>query len=316
MLYGFDTAKNAIRKADCILLVEGQFDLIMCHQSGLPFTVAVSGTALTPEHLSLLGRLSKRLVLALDGDAAGIRAGRKSALMALAGGFDVKIPAFPNDKDPADIVKENPELLKEAVRASKTAVEFFLDFLRLPAQAGAQSKDERAYKKAVEAQVLPLIKVLPSRIDQEHFTRLVAGRLLVSEEAVRAEVARLPAYNPDAFAGTSSEPQDAVSVSTSTLASSVSHPDAEEDVSSTEKKALMLLVSFPVDSKTFTRLAELVGKERMEELQKKSEAQTEYWHFMFERELGEHTSPEIIAEDMLADIKRATEKEMFKRKFL
>src|SRR6185437_4942573 len=91
VLYGFDRARAAIRKTDCILLVEGQFDLILAHQSGLPFTVASSGTAITPEHLSLLGRLSKRLVLALDGDAAGIRAGLKSAAMALQMGFDVKI---------------------------------------------------------------------------------------------------------------------------------------------------------------------------------------------------------------------------------
>jgi DNA primase len=82
ILYGFDKARTAIRKADCILLVEGQFDLVLAHQSGLPFAVALSGTALTPEHLSLLSRLSKRLVLALDADAAGLRSGLKSALMA------------------------------------------------------------------------------------------------------------------------------------------------------------------------------------------------------------------------------------------
>src|SRR3989344_7719194 len=81
-LYGLDRARAAIRKADCILLVEGQFDLVLAHQSGLPFAVALSGTALTPEHLSLLGRLSQRLVLVLDADQAGIRAGLKSAHMA------------------------------------------------------------------------------------------------------------------------------------------------------------------------------------------------------------------------------------------
>jgi DNA primase len=71
VLYGLDRARTHIRKLDCILLVEGQFDLILAHQSGLPFAVALSGTALTPEHLSILGRLSKRLVLALDADQAG-----------------------------------------------------------------------------------------------------------------------------------------------------------------------------------------------------------------------------------------------------
>src|SRR3569623_314541 len=84
ILYGLARAKGFIRKADCILLVEGQFDVVMSHQSGLPFAVAVSGTALTQEHLSLLSRFSKRLVLALDIDSAGLRAGRKSAARAYA----------------------------------------------------------------------------------------------------------------------------------------------------------------------------------------------------------------------------------------
>jgi DNA primase catalytic core len=184
VLYGMDKAKSAIRKADCILLVEGQFDLILAHQSGLPFTVALSGTALTPEHLSLLGRLSKRLVLALDADQAGIRSGLKSALMAIEAGFDVKIPTFPQGKDPADVARENPEHLKAAVRTSQTAVEFFLEVLR----PGA--KDERVYKKAVEAQVLPLVSAMGSKIEQEHFVRIIAGKLSVSESAVREEVAK------------------------------------------------------------------------------------------------------------------------------
>ena len=83
--------------------------------------------------------------------------------------FDVKVPTFAEGKDPADIAKENPELLKAAVRTSKTAIEFFLDVLR------PQAKDERAYKKLVESQVLPLIAALQSSIEQEHF---VAHRCL------------------------------------------------------------------------------------------------------------------------------------------
>lgn len=198
VLYGFDKARNSIRKADCILLVEGQFDLILAHQSGLPFTVAVSGTALTEEHLQLLGRLSKRLVLALDGDAAGVRAGLRSALMALRMGFDVKVPLFPQGKDPADLASENPELLKSAVRTSKTAIEFFLDILRVG------MKDDRSYKKEVEGKVLPLVRAIQSKIDQEHFIRIVADRLRTPEDAVRSEVSKLSATAgiPDSVEGT------------------------------------------------------------------------------------------------------------------
>ncbi|MEI7720118.1 MAG: DNA primase [bacterium] len=320
VLYGFDKAKSAIRKADCMLLVEGQFDLVMAHQSGLPFTVAVSGTALTPEHLTLLGRLSKRLVLALDGDAAGVRAGHKSALMALALGFDVKIPTFQDGKDPADIAGENPELLKEAVRASKTAIEFFLEVLRTDLK-GNKKLDERAYKKAVQANVLPLIAVLSSKIDQEHFTRMVASKLLVSEEAVRAEVAHVPRYDPHAF-------------SNSALASAEEHTPAadqlvsaatEQELSAIEKKAVMLLLAFPKDSPdwkdptgspVYERLVVLFGQERIDELQKECEPRAEFWRFTFEKELGEHTSVETIAADMLADIARAVERESYKRKYL
>lgn len=187
ILYGLDKAKSFIRKADCILMVEGQFDVVMSHQSGLPFAVAVSGTALTQEHLALLSRFSKRLVLALDNDAAGLRAGLKSAAMAYAAGFDVKVPQFVGGKDPADIAKDDPEHLRLAIRSSKTAVEFFLEALR------PQARDERSYKQLVELNVLPLIASLQSKIDQEHFVGIVADKLGVSADAVRLEVAKRPA---------------------------------------------------------------------------------------------------------------------------
>ena len=215
ILYGLDKAKGFIRKADCILLVEGQFDVVMSHQSGLPFAVAVSGTALTHEHLSLLSRFSKRLILALDNDSAGLRAGLRSTAMAYAAGFDVKVPnlggpviasantnsakelnqtfaelhspPLASAKDPADLAKENPDALRAAVRNSKTAVEFFLEALR------PQARDERSYKQLVELQVLPLIASLQSKIDQEHFAKLVADKLGVSVDAVRLEVAKRPA---------------------------------------------------------------------------------------------------------------------------
>ena len=305
VLYGFDKAKNAIRKGDCILLVEGQFDLVMSHQCGLPFAVALSGTALTPEHLTLLGRFSKRLVLALDGDAAGIRAGQKSARMALASGFDVKIPTFPEGKDPADIAKENPEGLKELVRSSKTAIEFFLDALRI------HQKDERAYKKVVEAQVLPLIAALPSRIDQEHFTRLVAGRLLVSEEAVRSEVARVPAYNPEAYAAVALNDKEKELEQAAGPA-----PQEDTELSPMDKKAMMLLSVFPHTSNVCEKLNLLLGQERVSGLERAVESSGEYWRFVFEKELGEHTSAEIVAEDMLEQIKKVVEKESYKRKYV
>ncbi|MDB5225767.1 MAG: dnaG [Candidatus Adlerbacteria bacterium] len=283
VLYGLDRARTAIRKADCILLVEGQFDLVLAHQSGLSFAVALSGTALTPEHLSLLGRISKRLILALDGDAAGVRSGLKSALMAMAAGFDVKVPAFPAGQDPADMARENPELLKAAIRTSKTAIEFFMEALR----PGA--KDARSYQKIIEAQVLPLVAAVPSAIEREHFIRLIANKLGVPEAAVRAEVAKRPALPAES-------------------ASPELHPAAAQLEASSlsqlppmEKKAGMLLFSVP-DGKA--RLVPLLGEAQVEELYQRLEPLAEELRYHFDREVHEDTTIEKVAEDMLAQLAR------------
>ncbi len=295
ILYGFDKAKNAIRKADCMLLVEGQFDLVLAHQSGLPYTVALSGTALTPDHVALLGRLSKRLVLALDADQAGLRSGLKSTAMAFAAGFDVKIPTFPEGQDPADVAKADPEALRSAVRQSKTAVEFFLDALKTV--FSSRQGDERAYKKIVEAQVLPLVAALQSRIDQAHFIRIIAERLRVPEDAVRAEVAKRPVLPQTLEAASAAAPEPL-------------------SVTALERKAGMVLFYFTEESPEQQRLLGLLGKERLGEISIALAPEAERLRFDFEREVGEHSTPDTIASDLLGDIERFVTKERLRQKFL
>jgi DNA primase len=282
-LYGLDRAKGAIRKADCILLVEGQFDLILSHQSNLPFAVALSGTALTPEHLGLLARFSKRLVLALDADAAGLRAGFKSTYLALAAGFDVKIPALPQGKDPADLARENPELLKAAVRTSQTAVEFFLNAL------WPTARDERSYKKLVEAQVLPLVAVIGSRIEQAHFVQLLAARLAVPEGAVAEEVDKLRRA-----------PRGAVAAEPVPVGSGAG------ELPFLERTAGMLLYYFERDPAVRTRLEELLGAERVGELSVRLLPHAEDLRFRFEEQLIGQAEPGAIAGDLLRRIELAS----------
>ncbi len=277
-LYGFDRAKNAIRKADCILLVEGQFDLVLSHQSGLPFTVALSGTALTPEHLNLLSRLSKRLVLALDADQAGVRAGLRSAEMALRAGFDVKVPTFLEGKDPADLARENPELLKAAVRTSKTAVEFFLSAVR------TGTKDERGYKKAVEVEVLPLISAIGSKIEQEHFVRIVAHALGVSEGAVLSEVMKRPQEK-----GAEHEEE---------------YPEVVEariEQTPIERAIAMLTSCVEQETPVYLQLIELVGKERVEQIRQKTKGEEERLRFEFDL-LGENER--AVVDELLRAVER------------
>jgi len=186
ILYGYDRARQAIRKSNFAILVEGQMDLIASHQAKYHNTVALSGTALTQEHITLLGRMSKNLCIALDADTAGITSAGKSAKMALRAGFDVKIAALPVGSDPADMLATGEiETWKKTIKESKHVVDFLLDHYR------SDTKDERTFKLVVQKEVLPYLHEIESEIDKSHFIQRVAAQLSVGEEAVRQELSKI-----------------------------------------------------------------------------------------------------------------------------
>lgn len=197
ILYGYHRAKNSIRQYDFSLLVEGQFDLVLTHQAGYSNTVAVSGTAFTEHHLALLTRLSSRTVLALDSDKAGIGAVKRVSGMMLARGVDVKVAEMPFGKDPADVVRQNPEELKHAVGKAVHVVEFLLKALK------EGTKDERGYKLLVREELLPILAHIENRIDREHFEGVVGEALGTTKDAVHYEVSRIEENKNREYSGNS-----------------------------------------------------------------------------------------------------------------
>ncbi|MBV9159275.1 MAG: DNA primase, partial [Candidatus Kaiserbacteria bacterium] len=189
ILYGFDRAKMAIRKHNFAILVEGQMDLLASHQAGWTNTVAVSGTAFTPEHAALIKRMTENLVLALDADQAGIKAAGRAARAALQGGLNVKVARLPAGKDPADLIKEDAEAWRAAIRESKDIVTFLLDVL----EEHAKSPDN--FRRSVELVVLPFLTDVQSPIAREQYQREIAKRLNVSESAVAQALAAQPRVN-------------------------------------------------------------------------------------------------------------------------
>jgi len=188
ILYGYDRARQAIRKTNFAILVEGQMDLLATHQNGYTNAVALSGTALTDEHITLLHRMSDNLVIALDADAAGIASAGKSARAALRKGFDVKIAALAEGEDPADILGRGEiDTWKEVIKNSKHVVDFLLDHYRNTA------KDDRSFKLTVQKEVLPYLHDIASEIDKTHFIQRVAAQLSVTEAVVRNELAKIHA---------------------------------------------------------------------------------------------------------------------------
>ena len=203
ILYGFDKAKLTMRKHNCAVLVEGQLDLLASHQAGWTNTVAVSGTAFTPEHASLIRRITENLVIALDADEAGIKAAGRAARAALQGGLNVKVARLPNDLDPADFIlsagrlpagrqgsssggKEGKEKWSAVIREAKDIIAFLLDVLE------EHSKSTDNFRRSVEGIVLPYLADVSSPIAREQYVREIAKRLSVSEHAVSEALAKQP----------------------------------------------------------------------------------------------------------------------------
>jgi len=186
ILFGMDMAKDAIRTRGFTCLVEGQIDVIHCHQAGFTNAVALSGTALTDRHLSLMKRWSENLMLVLDADPAGLKATARSAELALRQGLRVKAARLPKGKDPADLISEDAKEFTKRITDAKPIIDFFL------AELAEQERDPHRLLRLAEGIVLPLLNAIPSPMEKEHFIQSAARSLSLSTEAVRESVKRLP----------------------------------------------------------------------------------------------------------------------------
>ncbi len=114
LLYGLDRARTAIAKQERAVVVEGNTDVLALHQAGLEPVVASMGTALTERQLNELSRLTHKLYLCFDGDAAGEAATLRGMELAAAQGLEVKVVTLPPGQDPADLAAQFDELLGRA----------------------------------------------------------------------------------------------------------------------------------------------------------------------------------------------------------
>src|SRR5690606_272009 len=107
VLYGINFAKQAIAKQDNCYLVEGYTDVIQMFQSGVENVVSSSGTALTPDQIRLINRLTKNITVLFDGDAAGLRDSLRGIDLILEQGMNVRVCSFPPGEDPDSFARRN-----------------------------------------------------------------------------------------------------------------------------------------------------------------------------------------------------------------
>lgn len=187
ILYAYDKAKSHIRENNFCIVVEGQIDVILSHQAGFKNAVAVSGTALTNDHLALLNRMTENLILAFDADTAGLHASERGVPAALSQGFTVRILKLPPDSDPADVILKDAKAWETLVKESKHVVDFYLSVLR------EAVGDTRELGKRIEKEALPYVARVKSTLERAHFVSRISAMLGTPEEPIWESLKKIEA---------------------------------------------------------------------------------------------------------------------------
>jgi DNA primase catalytic core len=195
VLYGLDQARNAIQRTGRCLVVEGYFDVISLVQAGFGEVVATCGTALTPDHLERIRRLTRDVVLVLDSDKAGTAAAERTLPLFVDAGIQPWRLDLPGAKDPDELVREEgPEALQRALEAREPLFEWVVS--RKLATYGSSGMS----RERVLEDVIPMLRQLadPTLVSR------VARRLGVHEEVVLQKIREAPAPSTEP----SAEPAD------------------------------------------------------------------------------------------------------------
>lgn len=205
-LYGIDQAKDAIRDAGLVVIVEGYMDALMAHQCGRKNVVASMGTALTDKQVRIIKKLAKKLVLAMDADTAGSQAtvrgldvareafDRKPVPVLTARGLvryedqldaEIRVAELPAGLDPDEVLKEDVGHWDTLVAGALPVVEYYL--------RNAVSRFDLSSPKgkgAAAREVLPLIQEVTSSVERAHYLQQLAYLLRVDEKTLVMELER------------------------------------------------------------------------------------------------------------------------------
>jgi DNA primase len=186
VLYGLDRARPAAARAGYLVVVEGYFDAIVPHQAGFAQVVATLGTALTTSHLTILQRLVPKVVLLFDPDPAGVNATLRTVELFLEHGMDASVATLPAGEDPDSFVHRfGLPAFEERIAEAQPLLAFAVE-RALACTPHAQIDG----KKAVIRSLAPTMRKVQSRLELDHYLRLLAQRLDVSEMSLRSDLAR------------------------------------------------------------------------------------------------------------------------------
>ncbi len=206
LLYGYPQAVSAIRQRGEAIIVEGYMDVLSAHQAGFRNVVASMGTALTSTQMRLLARHARRIVLALDADAAGLKAalrGVEVARESLSGevepmvtptgavrftatlDVDLRLLRLPSGLDPDDLIRQDPKAWQRLVDEALPVLDFYLQYL----QETLDLNTARGKAEAVR-QMAPLLLEVANATERDHYIQRLARLLQVDERALAQDILR------------------------------------------------------------------------------------------------------------------------------
>ena len=187
VLYGIFQAKQSIAKLNNCYLVEGYTDVIQFNQSGIENVVASSGTALTPDQIRLVNRLTKNITVLFDGDAAGLRASIRGIDLILEEGMNVKVCTFPDGEDPDSFAKKTSyeDLILYLENNAKDFIQFKASLLM------NEAKNDPIKKADLIRDMVVSISKIPDRIQREIYIQECSRIMDISEQVLVSTLAQL-----------------------------------------------------------------------------------------------------------------------------
>ncbi len=182
LLYGYHLAKENIVRQKSIIVTEGYLDVVMLHQAGFNTAVATLGTALTNEHIPLLLRGAPDVIVAYDGDSAGINAALKASMLLSQHGIKGGVVLFGGGMDPADMVQnEMSEALSHLFHAPQPFIEFAIERILKKYNL----KDPLVKQQALD-EAMAFLKTLPNAV-QESYLGLLSSTLNINQNLVKVQ---------------------------------------------------------------------------------------------------------------------------------
>lgn len=191
-VFGLHLAKEAIRQADAVVIVEGNLDVVSSHMAGIKNVVATAGTAITEQHLRALSRFTQDVRLAFDADKAGINATERAISIASNMGIALSIIVMPDGaKDPDELIQKDVKLWQAAINSPRDAVEWLLDIYAKRFDLQTADGKRRATDLA-----LAVVRAIEDPVLREHYVHKIADRIGSSLGALNAKLDQQPERQP------------------------------------------------------------------------------------------------------------------------